>query len=74
MILDEAYVSIGDSTVIMAGKKSSIANFGDSTAFNFLGTFGYTTTPTPAFCSRTTKTKTSPAARSSRSFPILAMA
>ena len=39
--LDEAYVSIGDSTVLMAGKKSSIANFGDSQPFNFLRTFGY---------------------------------
>jgi hypothetical protein len=43
LIIDEAYVSIGDQTVIMAGKKSSIANFGDSDAFNFLGTFGTTT-------------------------------
>jgi hypothetical protein len=39
--IDEAYVSIGDSTVIMAGKKSSIANFGDSEPFNFLKTFGW---------------------------------
>lgn len=39
--LDEAYVSVGDSTVLMAGKKSSIANFGDSQPFNFLRTFGY---------------------------------
>ncbi|MBD8065024.1 hypothetical protein IC608_06005 [Devosia sp. PTR5] len=39
--IDEAYVSIGDSTVIMAGKKSSIANFGDSQPFNYLTTFGY---------------------------------
>lgn len=41
LIIDEAYVSIGDSTVIMVGKKGSIANFGDSTPFNFLKTFGY---------------------------------
>lgn len=41
MIIDEAYVSIGDSTVIMVGKKGSIANFGDSTPFNFLKTFAY---------------------------------
>jgi len=39
--IDEAYVSVGDSTVIMAGKKGSIANFGDSKPFNFLTTFGY---------------------------------
>jgi len=39
--IDEAYVSIGDSTVIMVGKKGSIANFGDSDPFNFLDTFGY---------------------------------
>lgn len=37
--IDEAYVSVGDSTVIMAGKKSSIANFGDSKAFGFAGLF-----------------------------------
>jgi len=36
---DEAYVSVGDTTVIMAGKKSSIANFGDDEPFNFLGLF-----------------------------------
>lgn len=40
VILDEAYVAIGDSTVLMAGKKGSIANFGDSTPFNFTGLFG----------------------------------
>ena len=38
--LDEAYVSVGDTTVIMAGKKGSIANFGDDEPFNFLGLFG----------------------------------
>ncbi|HEY0033370.1 MAG TPA: hypothetical protein VGB81_08905, partial [Devosia sp.] len=32
--IDEAYVSIGDTTVIMAGKKGSIANLGDDTPFN----------------------------------------
>ncbi len=37
--MDEAYVSIGDSTVIMAGKKSSIMNFGDDVPLNFLGLF-----------------------------------
>jgi hypothetical protein len=42
VILDEAYVAIGDSTVIMVGKKGSIANFGDSEPFNFLQLFGYT--------------------------------
>lgn len=36
---DEAYVSIGDTTVIMAGKKGSIMNKGDDTALNFLGLF-----------------------------------
>ena len=41
VVIDEAYVSIGDSTVIMVGKKGSIANFGDSTPFNFLKTFAY---------------------------------
>ncbi|UJW85785.1 porin [Devosia sp. SL43] len=37
--LDEAYVQIGDTTVIMAGKKGSIANLGDDEPFNFLGLF-----------------------------------
>jgi hypothetical protein len=40
VVVDEAYVSVGDSTVIMAGKKGSIANFGDDEPFNFLGLFG----------------------------------
>ena len=39
--IDEAYVSIGDSTVIMAGKKSSIAKFDDSEPFNFTKLFGW---------------------------------
>lgn len=38
-IFDEAYVSIGDSTVIMAGKKGTIMNFGDDVPLNFLGLF-----------------------------------
>ncbi len=38
-IVDEAYVSIGDTTTIMAGKKGSIANFGDDVPMNFLGLF-----------------------------------
>lgn len=38
-IFDEAYVSIGDTTVIMAGKKGTIANFGDDTPLTFLNLF-----------------------------------
>ncbi|MHB1101264.1 MAG: hypothetical protein ACYC0C_00480 [Devosia sp.] len=38
-IFDEAYVSIGDSTLIMAGKKASIMNLGDDVPLNFLGLF-----------------------------------
>jgi hypothetical protein len=37
--IDEAYVSIGDTTVIMAGKKGSIKNEGDDEPFNYLGLF-----------------------------------
>ncbi|HEY8596109.1 MAG TPA: porin [Devosiaceae bacterium] len=37
--IDQAYVSVGDSTVLMAGKKDSIANTGDDTPFNYLGLF-----------------------------------
>ena len=39
LYIDEAYVSVGDTTVLMAGKKSSIANVGDDAPFNFLGLF-----------------------------------
>jgi len=39
VITDEAYVSIGDGTVIMIGKKGSIMNKGDDEPFNFLGLF-----------------------------------
>jgi hypothetical protein len=39
VIIDEGYVSVGDSTVLMAGKKGSIANLGDDAPFNFLGLF-----------------------------------
>ncbi|KQT51694.1 hypothetical protein ASG47_02060 [Devosia sp. Leaf420] len=37
--IDEAYVSVGDTTVIMAGKKGSIANLGDDAPFNYLKLF-----------------------------------
>ncbi|WP_375451724.1 hypothetical protein [uncultured Devosia sp.] len=41
---DEAYVAIGDTTVIMAGKRKfgasgSVANLGDDNSYNFLGSF-----------------------------------
>ncbi|MDP1732112.1 MAG: hypothetical protein Q8L54_13250 [Devosia sp.] len=39
VVFDEAYVSIGDSTVIMAGKKGTIMNKGDDVPLNFLGLF-----------------------------------
>lgn len=39
VVLDEAYVSIGDSTVIMAGKKGSILNYSDDAPLNWLGLF-----------------------------------
>jgi hypothetical protein len=39
VVIDEAYVQIGDSTVIMAGKKGSIMNKGDDEPLNFLGLF-----------------------------------
>lgn len=44
VILNEAYVAVGDSTVLMAGKKKdgndgTIGNFGDDTSFNFLNLF-----------------------------------
>ncbi|MFC3703178.1 hypothetical protein ACFOOL_00235 [Devosia honganensis] len=37
--IDEAFVQVGDTTTIMAGKKGSIANLGDDEPFNFLGLF-----------------------------------
>jgi Porin subfamily. len=36
----EMYVSVGDSTVLLAGRKGSVANFGDDEPFNFTGLFG----------------------------------
>ena len=39
VVIDEAFVSIGDTTAIMAGKKGTIANFGDDEPLNFLGLF-----------------------------------
>ncbi len=39
MVLDEAYVSIGNSTVIMAGKKGSIMNKGDDEPLTWLNLF-----------------------------------
>ncbi|MBO9589664.1 hypothetical protein [Devosia sp.] len=39
LYIDEAYVAVGDTTVIMAGKKGSIANLDDDAPFNFLGLF-----------------------------------
>ncbi|MGV3574814.1 MAG: hypothetical protein ACO1O4_06710 [Devosia sp.] len=39
LYIDEAYVAVGDTTVVMAGKKGSIANLGDDEPFNFLGLF-----------------------------------
>lgn len=39
VVLDEAYVQIGDATVIMAGKKGSIMNKGDDEPLNWLGLF-----------------------------------
>ena len=39
VILDEAYVSIGDSTVIMAGKKGSIMNKGDDEPLTWINLY-----------------------------------
>jgi hypothetical protein len=39
VVMDEAYVSIGDSTVIMAGKKGTIYNTGDDVPLNWLTLF-----------------------------------
>lgn len=39
VVLDEAYVSVGDTTVIMAGKKGSIMKKGNDEPLNFLGLF-----------------------------------
>src|SRR5690606_21257971 len=38
-IFDEAYVSVGDSTILMAGKKGTIMNLGQDEPLNFLGLF-----------------------------------
>ncbi|ODT75858.1 MAG: hypothetical protein ABS76_32695 [Pelagibacterium sp. SCN 64-44] len=39
IVIDEAFVSVGDTTTIMAGKKGSIANKDDDEPFNWLGLF-----------------------------------
>jgi hypothetical protein len=39
VLFDNAYVSVGDSTVLTAGKVGSIANRGDDTPLNWLGLF-----------------------------------
>ena len=38
-IFDEAYVAVGDTTMIMAGKKGTIMNFADDVPLNHLGLF-----------------------------------
>lgn len=42
--ISEAYVQIGDSIVLMAGRKGTIAADGQDTPYNFLGLFGTTRT------------------------------
>jgi hypothetical protein len=39
VLFDNAYVSVGDSTVLTAGKVGSVANRGDDTPLNWLGLF-----------------------------------
>jgi hypothetical protein len=39
VVLDEAWVGIGDTTQLMAGRKSSIFNDGDDKELNYLGLF-----------------------------------
>jgi hypothetical protein len=39
VVLDEAYVSIGDSTVIMAGKKGSVMNKGDDEPLTWINLY-----------------------------------
>jgi hypothetical protein len=39
VLLDEAWVGIGDTTMLMAGYKSSIFNKGDDSPLNYLGLF-----------------------------------
>jgi hypothetical protein len=46
VIFDRAYVSVGDSTVLTAGKTGSIVNTGDDTPFNWLGLFNAQSTGT----------------------------
>ena len=39
LTVDEAFVSVGDSTVLIAGMTGSIANFDNDSAFDWLGSF-----------------------------------
>jgi hypothetical protein len=46
VVVDTAYVSVGDSTVLTAGKAGSIVNTGDDTPLNWLGLFNAQSTGT----------------------------
>jgi len=39
VVIDRAYVSVGDTTVLTAGKIGTIMNFGDDVPLNYLGLF-----------------------------------
>jgi len=39
VVLEEAYVTVGDSTILSAGKKGTIMNFASDEPLNFLGLF-----------------------------------
>jgi len=54
--LSEAWVSVGDSTVLMAGRKGSIANLGNDEPYNFLGLFNSSSVGTGVGYSVTTTT------------------
>ena len=44
VLFDQAYVSVGDSTVLTAGKTGTIVNTGDDTPLNWLGLFNASNT------------------------------
>lgn len=58
--LDEAWVGIGDTTILQAGYKSSIFNKGDDVPLNYLGLFNSDSVSTGVLWSKAVTTKAKP--------------
>ena len=58
VLMDQAWVGIGDTTMIMAGRKSSIFNDGDDAPLNYLGLFNSDSNGDPGVAFDTAGAKT----------------